>query len=335
MIPTSPTRHRSRQRSTSARWAWSAAVVCLLSAAASLPALAVPNLTIDDAFVTEGNFGTTLLKFPVRLSAPSDGSTLVQYATGDGTATSGQDYESASGALSFPAGSVTDTIVVLVHGDDILEGNETVLMKVVSTTSANPTRPVAYGTIENDERTTFQFVNGGFATYNSTIPPSWCDYDKNGWLDMPLQDAQSPYVFQEIPGFRPLLAAGEYHGGAWCDYDKDSWPDLVLTPYVSNVETHVLLLHNQGNGTFTNAAPALGMDTAGFGETAVWADFDADGWPDLFLPFYSHVAPFRSFLYRNNGNGTFTERAVQAGVDLPGLPFEFRPEGASAADWDG
>jgi hypothetical protein len=237
--------------------------------------------------------------------------------------------------LTFPLGTVSDTIAVIVLGDAVLEGNETVLMRIVGVMSGTPTNTLAFGTIANDERTTFQSVNGGFATYGSTIPPSWCDYDKDGWLDLPLQHAQSPYVFQEIPGFRTLLAAGEYHGGAWCDYDKDSWPDLVMTPYVSNVETHVLLLHNQGNGTFANIAPSLGMDTQGFGETAVWADFDADGWPDLFLPFYSHAAPFRSFLYRNNGNGTFTERAVQAGVDLPGLPFEFRPEGASAADWDG
>jgi hypothetical protein len=60
------------------------------------------------------------------------------------------------------------------------------------------------------------------------------------------------------------------------------------------------------------------MDVVGHGETPTWGDFDGDGWPDLFVPFYSHVAPFRSYFYLNLGNGQFRECADSAGVSLVG-----------------
>ena len=56
-----------------------------------------------------------------------------------------------------------------------------------------------------------------------------------------------------------------------------------------------------------------------FGGTAVWADFDGDGDEDLFAPYYSHIYPYKSFLYRNNGNGTFTDIG-DAGRSRPSQP---------------
>jgi len=55
----------------------------------------------------------------------------------------------------------------------------------------------------------------------------------------------------------------------------------------------------------------------------------------LFLPFYAHEAPFRSYFYLNLGNGQFQECADSAGVALRGLPLPLRPEGVAVADMNG
>ena len=174
-----------------------------------------------------------------------------------------------------------------------------------------------------------------FPIYSSgALPPAWGDYDNDGDVDLPLYRNEGMGTFDEIPGFRAPLNDGNYHGAAWCDYDRDGWLDLALQPYAGLGTDRALLLHNQGNGSFTNVAPSLGMDISGYGATAVWGDFDNDGWPDLFRPYYASAAPFHSFLYHNNGNGTFTDVAAVAGVELANLPSGVNPEGAQAADVD-
>ena len=67
---------------------------------------AAPSVSIDDAAVSEGNEGATLT-FPVTLNAPSGADVAVDYATSDGTADAGTDYEATSGTLTIPAGETT------------------------------------------------------------------------------------------------------------------------------------------------------------------------------------------------------------------------------------
>src|SRR5207249_1980291 len=146
-----------------------------------------------------------------------------------------------------------------------------------------------------------QVTAATFPSYGSGLSPAWGDYDNDGDPDLPLMRNDGGGAFSEMPGLRTLLANGNYHGAAWCDFDRDGDLDLALQPYGGGA--HARLLKNQGDGTFVDVAPSLGMDIAGFGATAVWGDFDGDGWPDLFMPYYSYTAPNRSYLWHNNGNG--------------------------------
>ena len=68
------------------------------------PAPPLPTLSVADASATEGNSGTQELAFTVTLSAPATTPVTVAYATGNGTATAGSDYTSASGTLTFAPG---------------------------------------------------------------------------------------------------------------------------------------------------------------------------------------------------------------------------------------
>jgi len=98
------------------------------------------------------------------------------------------------------------------------------------------------------------------------------------------------------------------------DYNLDGWPDI----YVACDSTPSILYRNNKDGTFTDVAPDAyvafsedGREQAGMGSTV--ADYDNDGWPDLFKTNFSDDT---SSLYKNNGDGTFTPAIFDAGLGL-------------------
>jgi hypothetical protein len=109
------------------------------------------TLRIRDASVTEGNTGTRTASFSVTLSAPSTQPVTVQYATADGTATAGSDYQAQSGTLTIPAGQTTGTITVPVVGDRLPEPDETFFVNLSGATNATIADGQALGTIADDE----------------------------------------------------------------------------------------------------------------------------------------------------------------------------------------
>jgi Calx-beta domain-containing protein/VCBS repeat protein len=110
-----------------------------------------PSITLSDVTVTEGNTGTRAAVFTVTLSAASSQPVTVAYATANGTAAAGSDYQAASGTLTIPAGQTTGTITVLVNGDRIAEPNETFFVNLSSPTNATIADGQAVGTIQDDE----------------------------------------------------------------------------------------------------------------------------------------------------------------------------------------
>jgi hypothetical protein len=313
----------------------------------------LPSLAIDDMTVTEGGNGTTVAAvFTVRLSEPTDQIVTVNYGTADSTATGASgDYQAIAGTVTVPAESLSATVTVLVNGDAVLEPDETFILNLSRAVNATIADQQAVGTIQNHEpqlHATF-VANGGLTPFaGGTFVMAWADYDQDGDVDLPLQRNNAPYGFSEMPGFADLLDGGNYHGTSWTDYDKDGFADMVVMAYDgeefgpehaggragATAFSHTLLLHNRGDGTFEDVAPALGLDVTGHGETPVWGDFDGDGWPDLFTPYYTYIEPYRSFLYHNRGDGTFADVTDSAGVGLAGVPESLKPEGADAADYD-
>jgi hypothetical protein len=135
-------------------------------------------------------------------------------------------------------------------------------------------------------------------------------------------------------------------GVAIADYDNDGWPDIYVTNWGKN-----RLYHNNHDGTFTDVAEKAGVQLGNWSTGATWGDYDGDGRLDLFVPGYVHFdrdnlpsggangvadtfCTFRGVavncgprglkgepdhLFRNNGDGTFTDVSEKAGVaDLPG-----------------
>ena len=121
-------------------------------------------------------------------------------------------------------------------------------------------------------------------------------------------------------------------GSAFADYDNDGWLDLVVVNYVSvDLKTAPdcsqggipaycrpedfapepdVLYRNNGDGTFTDVTQDAGIIALGRGIGAIWTDVNNDSRLDLYIA--NDREP--NFLYRNNGDGTFTELGELSGV---------------------
>jgi Ca2+-binding RTX toxin-like protein len=118
------------------------------------------TLSINDVSQGEGNAGTSAFTFTVTQSAPSVAATTVQFATADGSATTADnDYQSASGTVTIPAGDTTGTATVNVNGDIKFEPNERFFVNLSSATNATIVDGLGQGTILNDDAQPVVSVN--------------------------------------------------------------------------------------------------------------------------------------------------------------------------------
>ncbi|MGI8990199.1 MAG: CRTAC1 family protein [Bryobacteraceae bacterium] len=201
---------------------------------------------------------------------------------------------------------------------------------------------------------------------------AFLDFDNDGWLDIliltgsrttdPPADASNRLyknnrdgTFTDVTQKAGLFRTGYFYGVATGDYNNDGFEDLFLTGYPHNV-----LYRNNGNGTFTDVTGQAGLlgAEARFGSGCTFVDYDRDGKLDLFVSNYvlfdeksvpragdlascnvekvfcgPRGLPYgRHSLYRNNGDGTFTDVTVAAGIDKPNAGYGLT---AVTADFDG
>ena len=129
------------------------------SACAAVTTPATPSISISDTQVTEGNAGTTTMTFNVFLSAASASTVTVSAATANGTATSGSDYNAASGMVTFNPGETTKPFNVTVLGDVTPEADETLLVNLTSPVNATIADNQGVGTIRNDDALSALSIN--------------------------------------------------------------------------------------------------------------------------------------------------------------------------------
>jgi hypothetical protein len=188
------------------------------------------------------------------------------------------------------------------------------------------------------------------------------DYDNDGWLDIYLVNGST---FNALDGKETPPHAALFHnnhdgtftdvaaqagvtndrwgyGVSIADYDNDGWPDIYVSNYGKN-----RLYHNNHDGTFTDVAEKAGVALGNWSAGSAWGDYDGDGLLDLYVTGYVHfdrdnlpiagtqAVGYASCVYRgvdvncgprglkgepdhlfhNNGDGTFTDVTVKAGVE--------------------
>jgi hypothetical protein len=198
------------------------------------------------------------------------------------------------------------------------------------------------------------------------------DYDNDGWLDIYLVNGST---FQALDGkeepphaalfhnnhdgtFTDVSAKAGVQNDRWgygcsvADYDNDGWPDIYVNNYGKN-----RLYHNNHDGAFTDVAEKAGVTLGNWSPGSAWGDYDGDGLLDLYVTGYVHFdrdnlpisgtkAVGNAFcqyrgeavncgprglqgepdhLFHNNGDGTFTDVTVKAGVEDKDRYYGFTP----------
>jgi len=119
------------------------------------PALDAPSISITDRTVTEGHTGTVAATFTVSLSAAYNQTVTVHYATVDGGAVAGSDYQGLAGDLTFTPGQTSQDITVLVRGDRLAEFSEAFYVRLTQPANAFVADVEGAGTILDDEPSVF------------------------------------------------------------------------------------------------------------------------------------------------------------------------------------
>lgn len=186
---------------------------------------------------------------------------------------------------------------------------------------------------------------------------AWGDYNNDGWLDLVVTGYNTILLFRNDHGHLVQDKSfpspkGFWAGASWGDYNRDGYLDLYVCGYVkykpgernapasssqfglevpftlnpaSYEPERNLLFRNNGNGTFTEVAQELGVaNPDGRSLSALWHDFDGDGWLDLYVA--NDISENKLFL---NHHGTFVDAGRSAWVE------EYRGSmGLAAGDFD-
>ncbi len=172
---------------------------------------------------------------------------------------------------------------------------------------------------------TFTEVSFGLTNQNEVKTVQWVDYDNDGDYDfMATSNVQENYLYQNdgAMNFTDVTAAvglslgtHKSFGSSWGDYNNDGWLDVfICSRDGESLVNFNELFRNNGDGTFTNVSTSAGiLQNNYFSFCSSFFDYNNDGWQDIYI---ANDRDPENQLYRNNGDGTFTEVGIATGTGL-------------------
>jgi len=182
----------------------------------------------------------------------------------------------------------------------------------------------------NDGDSTFTQVAEPMGANEGVLRSSiaWGDYDNDGDLDIAVSGGDSAFIPRFIiyrnngdgtftNALEPMGAnQGVLHSSiAWGDYDNDGDLDIAVSGFDISNNYRFIIYRNNGNGTFTQVAEPMGVNQGVSKGSIAWGDYDNDGDLDIAASGYDGGLNPRFIIYRNNGNGTFTNAAELMGAN--------------------
>ena len=219
----------------------------------------------------------------------------------------------------LPAGSYTLTFAVEVNDRIVSESTTEIAISTSNWHFTDVTEQAGfdyrhgYSVIARESERDLQVIAGGGVAAG--------DFDRDGWTDLYVtRGTIGPNLlfrnlgdgrFVEMGQEAGVAITGNYAGTTFADYDGDGWLDLIVGAFSGD---QLKLFHNQRDGTFTDQTQAAGFPAMKQSFGASFADIDNDGDLDLWLNHW--FAAFNSsYLWRNNGDGTFSDISLAAGIE--------------------
>jgi len=233
--------------------------------------------------------------------------------------------------------------------------------------------PLHFADVTDSAGINFTHANGATGEFHlpETLGAggAFLDYDNDGNLDLYLVNSAAPSAlfrnngdgtFTDVTASAKVNNRGSYgHGVACGDVDNDGYVDIYVTNFRAN-----RLYHNNGDGTFRDITAQAGVGDTRWSSSATFFDYNSDGYLDLYVvnyvnyrldgsapiclenPAFRETEKVRGYchpkhfegapdrLYRNNGDGTFTDTTDVANIRDPGGMFLGKGLGVVAADFD-
>lgn len=237
-----------------------------------------PALSIGDVTLNEGNSGTSGAAFTISLSRAATTPVTVRYATTNGTAIAGSDYNAVTNTITFAAGQTSKLVTIAVRGDTTVENDEAFYVDLAAASGATLAKARGTGTIKNDDTVTpppptptgnFDFKvssnwGSGYTAQltmrNTATTPlnNWVlEFDYGGTItsiwDAKIASRTGNHYVIENAGYNSTIAAG----GTMAFGFNGSPGGTVIAP-----TNFVLRTASGGGGGTTNQPPVAGADYA-------------------------------------------------------------------------
>ena len=179
----------------------------------------------------------------------------------------------------------------------------------------------------------FKNVNGVFQEETLNIPINtsqikqinWVDYDNDGHIDLyatsnisgnKLYRNDGSFNFSDVTSESQLPTTNIFtYGASWGDYNNDGFLDVFLSNRDVALVVPNYLYRNNGDGTFTNVSEIAGIiNTGNLSFCSAFFDFNNDGWQDIYVS--KDRIENKNILYKNNGDGTFSDVSEASNTDL-------------------